>query len=102
MGIENSIPYGRENAISRDALVYLTGESDRRNRKNIEEARCAGHIIINAQDGEGYFRIDPNNINQSELAAIYRQYCQNKSRALSVLTYQKHLRKILKENGIKA
>lgn len=101
MGIECFIPYGVENAISREELAAVTGDSDRSNREHIEAARREGFIIINAQTGKGYFQIDPTNLDDHDLAAIYRQYWQNKRRALSVLSYQKHLRRILKAHNMK-
>lgn len=100
MGIEEKIPFGRANAIQRSSLATACGMSDRKMRNQIEAARRCGHIIINAQDSAGYYRIDPKSLSKSELAEINRQYRQNQHRALSVLSYQKHLRKILKENGI--
>lgn len=101
MGIESFIPFGEENAISRERLAAVTGESDRRTRQKIEDARREGSIIINAQKGAGYFRLDPDALTESDLAAVSRQYWQNKSRALSVLSYQKHLRRILKAHNMK-
>lgn len=101
MGIESYIPRGAENAISREMLAAVTSDSDRRVRQRIEDARREGYIIINAQDGSGYFQIDPNDLTESDLAAISRQYWQNKRRALSVLSYQKHLRRILKAHDMK-
>lgn len=101
MGIERIIPFGADKAISREMLRQLTGESDRRNREKIEAARREGHIIINAQDGSGYFRIDPDELTDKDLKTISRQYWANKNRALSVLSYQKHLRHILTAHGMK-
>ena len=101
MGIERFIPYGVENAISREKLAAVTGDSDRRNRELIERARREGFIIINAQTGNGYFQIDPAALTERDLEAISRQYWQNKHRALSVLSYQKHLRRILKAHDMK-
>lgn len=101
MGIERIIPFGEEKAISREMLCQLTGDSDRRVRQRIEDARREGNIIINTQNGKGYFRLDPDELNESDLAAISRQYWQNKHRALSVLSYQKHLRRILKAHDMK-
>ena len=101
MGIESFIPYGVENAISREKLTAVTGDSDRRNRELIERARREGFIVINAQNGNGYYQINPAALTESDLTAISRQYWQNKHRALSVLSYQKHLRRILKAHNMK-
>lgn len=92
MGIQDLIPFGRENAVTRQALCTRTGLSDRKVREQIEQARRDGCIIINNQDGKGYYRTD-------NLDEIERQYRQNKRRALSVLSQQKHLRLRLKAAG---
>lgn len=101
MGIENLIPFGAENAVSREELAAVTRKNDRCIRQEIEDARRAGKIIINAQKGAGYYQLDPDNLSESELLAVSRQYWQNKRRALSVLSYQKHLRHILKAHDMK-
>ena len=54
--IEEYIPYGRNNAIRRADLVNLIGMSDRVVRQMIEDARQSGVVIINMQDGRGYYR----------------------------------------------
>lgn len=99
MAFENFIPFGAENAISRSGLMAVTGESDRQNREKIEAARRAGAIIINEQNGNGYYRVDPENMSERDIAAVSRQYHQNQHRALSILSQQKHLRKALKKYG---
>ena len=50
------IPYGHENAISRERLCYMTGMGDREVRRAISELNEAGNVILNR--GEGYFRYD--------------------------------------------
>ena len=92
MGIETYIPFGRENAITRQELCSLTKLSDRKVREQIEQARREGNIIINKQDGRGYYRTnDPD-----EIACQYRQ---QRRRALSILAHQKHMRRLLKAAG---
>ena len=83
---------GRENARTRQELCILTGYSDRAVRNEIEELRRNGHIIINNQDGKGYYLTD-------SLVEIERQYKQNRSRAMSILVQQKYLRSRLKAAG---
>lgn len=90
MGIVDLIPTGKDNAITRGQLCSLTGLSDRAVRKLIEIARIEGAIIINAQDGKGYY-ISDNPVD------IRRQMCTNKSRAMSILKQQKYLRRRLAE-----
>ena len=55
MCIEEYIPYGKDNAISREHLCRVARLSDRKMRQEIEDARkrCP---IINLQDGKGYYR----------------------------------------------
>lgn len=54
--IEEYIPYGRNNAVKRADLVSMIGASDRLVRRMIEDARQSGVVIINMQDGRGYYR----------------------------------------------
>lgn len=49
------IPYGKENAISRDKLAAKVGCSDRTMRDLINKARRKV-VIINLQNGSGYYR----------------------------------------------
>ena len=64
-----------------------------RTREEIEQARRKGAIIINAQDGAGYYQSE-------DIKDIAKQYRQNERRALSILAQQKHLRKRLKAAGV--
>lgn len=54
MSILDYIPYGEENAISREDLKQITGLTDRQMRKKIEIARETTPIL-NFQGGKGYF-----------------------------------------------
>ena len=49
------IPFGRENAVTRTQLRIMTGLNDRKIRDKISEAR-RDTVILNMQDGKGYFR----------------------------------------------
>lgn len=91
--ISEIIPLGKDNAISRQELCRLTGLADRENRRLIEEARNKGEIIINLQDGRGYYKTE-------DLAEIKAQYLINNNRAMSILVQQKHLRRKLKAAGL--
>lgn len=91
--IETYIPEGRENAITRKGLCAVTGLSDRKVREEIEQARRRGVIIINAQDGAGYFKTD-------DLEEIKRQFNTNERRTKSILAQQKYLRSRLKAAGM--
>ena len=91
--ITDYIPFGKENAVTRAHLRAATGLPDRKIREEIEQARRRGAIIINAQDGAGYYQSE-------DIKDIAKQYRQNERRALSILAQQKHLRKRLKEAGV--
>lgn len=52
--IENYIPLGRENAISRKSLCTCTGLTDRVVREYISEARARGQAIVGDPNG-GYY-----------------------------------------------
>lgn len=56
--ILNLIPFGQANAITRQELCRLTGLPDRAIRRQIQALRESGEIIINNQDGKGYYRTD--------------------------------------------
>ncbi len=85
------IPVGKENAVTRGYLREVTGWNDRLVRKRIAEARKAGLLIINDQDGNGYYFAD--NIDE-----VRKQYKQDRARALSILARLKVARQILKED----
>lgn len=59
------IPYGRENAISRDDLAIKVGCSDRIMRDLISKARKKT-VIINIQNGSGYYRPTENDMDYLE------------------------------------
>ena len=90
MNIVDLIPTGKANAITRERLCSLTGLRDRAVRKLIEIARIEGAIILNAQDGAGYY-ISDNPVD------IRRQIATNNSRAMAILKQQKCLRRRLAE-----
>lgn len=94
MNICNFIGTGRNNAVDRFQLMELTGLPDRRVRKLIQEARERGEIIINAQDGRGYYKSD-------DLGELEKQYNANHRRAMSVLRQQKYLKQKIREAAAK-
>ena len=91
--IEDLIPHGKDRAITRAELCAMTDMSDRAVRKHIEEARNRGILIINVQNGAGYYQ-------SNELADIEAQFKINRSRAMSILVQQKHLYRRLKAAGL--
>ena len=90
MDITTYIPIGKENAVTRAQLCAITGLHDRAVRKLIEIARIEGAIIINEQDGAGYYISE----NPKD---IRRQMVTNRNRAMSILRQQKYLRRRLEE-----
>ena len=59
MDIVDYIPFGRENAVTRAQLRSRTGIDDRTIRDMIADAR-RDTVILNMQDGKGYFRPLPD------------------------------------------
>ena len=51
--IIDAVPYGHDNAVTREELSRRTGLSDRALRDGINKSE---ELIINLQDGKGYFR----------------------------------------------
>lgn len=92
MQITDYIPYGHEKAVTREDLCRITGMNDRAVRNMIADAQFAGAVILNMQDGAGYFQSD-------DTEEMYTYYRQEKSRALSSLAKQKGIRRQLKEAG---
>ena len=92
--ILSHIPKKKETAISRAELAASAGYCDRFVRRIIARLREKGYMIVNRQDGSGYYISD-------DIDEIERQYWQDRKRALSILKRQKELRKILKAKGRK-
>lgn len=88
--LAEAIPFGRENAISRERLSIDLKIGDRKVRKYIEKARKDGLMIMNF--GGGYFQAE-------NLDEISRQYWEDTARALSILERRKRMRAILKAAG---
>lgn len=68
--IEEFIPFGKENAITREHLAEVAGLSDREMRRLIAKARRE-HPILNHQSGDGYYR--PTIKEYMEAKAFYKQ-----------------------------
>lgn len=82
MYILDYIPTGHDNAVTRETLQSLTHLSDRKIRVLIAEANKSAPddvLIINLQDGMGYFRPAPD---EDYLVRIWRM--QEKARGVSV------------------
>lgn len=90
MNITDFIGIGRENAVTREQLRLRLNLPDRKIRNMIEEARKDGALIINAQDGAGYYVSD-------DLGELKRQHRSNHNRAMSILRQNTHLKRKIKE-----
>ena len=58
MELLNLIPYGKENAISREDLSKLTGWDDRKGREEIKRLMRHGERILSSSSAKGYWRSD--------------------------------------------
>lgn len=85
---------GKENARTRETLSLLSGLPDRAVRRAIEEARNEGYFIVNDEDGNGYYIT-------KDINTLTLQYRKDTARAMAILKRRKHIRKYLKERGIK-
>ena len=96
--IEELIPYGKGNAVSRKWLAGATGLTDREARREIGKAREERRVVIlSRSDGAGYYRPLPEDADELNLF-IRRE----KARALSILkglTAAKRLQKELNERA---
>lgn len=90
--LASTIPCGKENAISRSALRAALNLSDRKMRREIEQARNNGLLIANDGDGYGYYQIE--SLDEAE-----RQYRQDTARAMAILARRKSLYAMLKSAG---
>lgn len=82
MRILDYIPTGHKNAISRQMLSSITKLGDRQMRDLISEVNSNDdphELIINLQDGKGYFRPAPD---EENLVRIWR--AMENSRGLSI------------------
>ena len=80
MDIKKYIPKGHSNAVTIETLMAMTGMSNRQVRRAIAESDA---IILNMQDGKGYFRMNPRT--KAERAFAEKYSAQEKSRGWKVL-----------------
>ena len=81
MLIENYIPFGYKNRISRETLQTITRQSDRKNRKEMEDALYERNVAIVNIDN-GYFRPD-GSLGDAEKARSYLYRERNRSKSCS-------------------
>ena len=94
MDIKKYIPKGHSNAVTIDTLIAMTGMSNRQVRRAIAESDA---IILNMQDGKGYFRMNPRT--KAERAFAEKYSAQEKSRGWKVLKKAFRVDKKLNEIG---
>ena len=95
INIVKYIPYGKENAISRSELCRITGLNDRSMRDLINQARKRA-VIINVQDGKGYFRPTKNDLDE-----VKKFKRQEENRAKEVFSCLQPIRKFIREVEMK-
>lgn len=78
--IEDFIPFGKENAVINEQLQVVTGLDERTVRRAISDARKRGVVILNMQDGRGYYQPTDN-----ERTEVEMYYYQERSRAMNNL-----------------
>ena len=94
MDIIDFIPYGQKNAIKMSKLIDLTGiKSSREIRLLISQAR-RHTVVLNLQDGNGYFRPTDEEIN---LVERFKQ--QEQSRAKKIFWSLRGCNEFIKEKG---
>lgn len=79
MNILDFIPYGKDNAVTRQELVRATGLDDRSVRDEISKLRARGEFILSSSSHVGYWRSN----DQTEIAEYFKE-CDNRRNALSM------------------
>lgn len=90
--VYNMLGYGKSSAITGQQIADSTGLVVREVRAVMEQLRRE-HIIVNDQDGTGYYL-------SNEPQEAQRYYWQEYSRAISILRRLKPVREFLKANGV--
>jgi len=90
MNVIDFIPFGKQNAITQNELMMVTGLSDRMLREEISRLR-RDVPILNMQDGKGYFR--PT---EDEIEDVKKYISQEERRGKSVFWSLKGAREFIK------
>lgn len=91
--ISRTVPFGRENAIKREELARVLQVNDRQARHYIGIARLNGVIVINDQNGDGYFQTD-------KFEDVVQEYKREKRRVLSIVERMRPLRRVLMDADV--
>lgn len=89
------INYGHDNAVTAHKLRLMFGKNEREIRRAIEKLRNNGVVIINNQDGQGYYQPTDDDV-----IRVKQHYLQEKSRADSILAPLGAERAWLLERGV--
>lgn len=90
MDIREFIGKGKENGLTASELSDLLHIPTRDIRREIERLRRSGELIVNEQDGKGYYYTE-------DAEELKRQLKRNTNRAMSILVQNKYLRRKIKE-----
>ncbi len=90
-----NINHGHDNAITANELSVIYDKNKRDVRRSIEKLRNNGVVIINNQDGQGYYQ--PTD---EDIIRVKQHYLQEKSRADSILAPLGAERAWLLERGV--
>ena len=95
MRISDYIPYGHEQAISREELARRSGVSDRKIRDLIKADQDEGIPVINTRNG-GYFLYK----DKDDLPEFKAYYLRERARSFTCLKKQKNVRQMLLRAGL--
>jgi hypothetical protein len=97
--IVDYIPFGKENAISRQQLERVTGLSDRDVREAISLAR-RNTVILNLSNGKGYFQ--PIQGEEDELVVKYFKQEDSRLKRIgwSLLATRRRVKEIQNGNAV--
>lgn len=112
MDVINCIKPGRNNAVTRQQLVNMTGRPDRENRREIERLRNQGEFIISASGTPGYWfattdeeidtflREASQRAKSQQYIAMQRRLSESKGeRLVPVVAHWRHLKKPTEVEG---
>lgn len=97
--IVDYIPFGKENAISRQQLVRTTGLSDRDMREIISLAR-RDTVILNLSNGKGYFQPIPGEEDDLVVKYFKQEDSRLKRIGWSLLATRRRVKEIQNGNAV--
>ncbi len=94
LDILSLIPYGKENAVTKQSLAVQLNRSERDVRNMIAELRKEGEVIISSSHGKGYYK--PR---KSEAGEVMKFVAEQNSRANEIRLSTAGARKWLAGNS---